>query len=111
MDTLTRYRELVKDIIREHARYTPSNAEIEVETIFDESNDHYELIHIGWSGSHRIQGAVIHIDIRNGKIWIQFDGTADGVATELVAAGVPKDHIVLAWKPPNRRKDTDYAVA
>lgn len=111
MDTLNYYREAVKKLICDHARYTPSNADVEVEVIFDDSNNHYELVHSGWSGHRRIHGAVIHIDIRNEKIWIQFDGTADGVATELVAAGVPKDHIVLAWKPAHRRQDTDYAVA
>jgi XisI protein len=111
METLEHYREVIKNVIRKHARCTPSTAEVEIETIFDDSNDHFELVHSGWNGSHRIHGAVIHIDIRNGKIWIQFDGTADGVATELVAAGIPKEQIVLAWKPAHRRQDTEYAVA
>lgn len=111
MDTIERYRNVIKDIIRGHIQDTPSVGEVEVEVVFDDAQDHYELIHTGWTGNHRIQGAVIHIDIRNDKIWIQFDGTADGVATELVAAGIPKDRIVLAWKPLHRRPDTGYAVA
>ncbi|HEX7447902.1 MAG TPA: element excision factor XisI family protein [Pirellulales bacterium] len=32
----------------------------------------------------------IHVDIRGGKIWIQHDGTEDGIADRLVEAGVPK---------------------
>ena len=111
MDTLTEYRELIKRLIAAHAGEIGSTAEVEYELIFDEGNDHYELMHTGWNGMHRIHGSVIHVDIRNGKFWIQFDGTYDGIATELTAAGVPKDHIVLAWKPAIRRKDTDYAIA
>ena len=35
----------------------------------------------------------------------------DGVAEELVEAGIPRDHIVLAFRAPEIRKYTDYAVA
>lgn len=45
------------------------------------------------------------------KIWIQHDGTEDGVANDLVKAGVPRDQIVLAFKSPDLRQHTDFAVA
>jgi XisI protein. len=35
-------------------------------------------------------GAIVHIRLIDGKIWIQYDGTEEGVATELLEAGVPK---------------------
>ena len=35
----------------------------------------------------------------------------DGIANELVAAGVPHDCIVLAFKSPEMRKHTDFAVS
>lgn len=81
------------------------------EVIFDESNDHYELIYAGWNGPYRIHGSVLHLDIRQGKVWIQHDGTADGIAEELVRAGIPRDRIGLAFKPPEIRPHTDFAVA
>jgi hypothetical protein len=30
---------------------------------------------------------------------------------ELVAAGIPKERIVLGFKPPEQRKHTEFAVA
>ena len=66
------------------------------------------MLYIGWEGPKRIHGTVIHIDIHEGKIWIHHDGT--GVAEDLVAAGVPRDHIVLGWHTPELRKHTPYAV-
>lgn len=33
------------------------------------------------------------------KTWIQRDGTEYGITNELVAAGIPKDKIVLAFHP------------
>ena len=34
----------------------------------------------------------------------------DGITDELVAAGVPKDKIVLVFHPPEIREHTGYAV-
>jgi hypothetical protein len=45
----------------------------------------------------------------DGKIWIHYDGIEDGITDELVAGGVPKDHIVLAFHPPYVRQHTEYA--
>jgi hypothetical protein len=110
-DETARYRKLIKEIIREYARFKPSAGDIETEVIFDDASDHYELIHTGWTPMTRVHGAVIHIDIRNGKIILQHDGTPDAIAEILVERGVPRDRIVLAFKPPEMRPDTGFAVA
>lgn len=111
MDNLEHYRKVIRELIQKYAQYQPSRGDVQIEVIFDESNDHYELIYAGWNLPYRIHGSVLHIDIRNGKVWIQHDGTEDGVAEELVEAGIPRDHIVLAFKPPEIRPHTTFAVA
>jgi hypothetical protein len=111
METIEQYRRTVREIVEYYAGFPPSVGDVQVETIFDEANDHYELMYSGWSGSHRIHGPVIHIDIRDGKVWIQHDGTEDGVAEMLVEKGIPRDRIVLAFKPPEIRPYTGFAVA
>ena len=111
MDTLDRDRQIIRDLILSNANYKSSVGEVEVEVIFDESNDHYELMHTGWIGIRRIHGPLLHIDIRNGKIWIQHDGTEDGIAEDLVEAGITRERIVLAFKHPSRRSLSDYAVS
>ena len=45
------------------------------------------------------------------EFWIQRDGTEYGIAQELVDAGIPKERIVLAFKSPELRKLTEFAVA
>jgi ketopantoate reductase len=111
MDRVREYRDIVKRIITEYAQFKPSYGEINVETIFDEERDHYELVYEGWKPSERVHGSVIHVDIRNGKVWIQHDGTEEGIAEELVEAGIPRDHIVLGFHSPEIRKHTKFAVA
>jgi hypothetical protein len=111
MDTLNQYRRIIRSIIEEYAHYKPVNIDAEDEIILDEANDHYELMRMGWDGWKRVHGSVLHIDIRDGKIWIQHDGTEDGIANELLKAGVPHEHIVLAFKHPDVRHHTDFAMA
>lgn len=111
MDELTQYRQIIKDTINEYAQYQPAQGEVEIETIFDDAKNHYELMYNGWNGPYRLHGSVLHIDIRNDKVWIQYDGTEEGVANKLVEAGIPKNRIVLAYKSPKARQHLDFALA
>lgn len=111
MDRLNQYRGIIRELIQRYAAYQPARGDVQIEVIFDESNDHYELMYAGWNGPYRIHGSVLHIDIRDGKVWIQHDGTEDGVAEELVKAGIDREHIVLAFKSPDIRPHTGFAVA
>ncbi|KAM3102458.1 XisI protein [Phormidesmis sp. 146-12] len=66
---------------------------------------------IGWNRGERIHSCLIHISIEKGKVWIQRDGTEDGIANELIAAGIPKTAIVLGFHEPEIRPFTGFAVA
>jgi hypothetical protein len=103
------YRELVQTILKSHSIHH-SNDNTEVQLIFDSERDHYQVLHLGWEELRRVYGCIIHVDIKDGKIWIQRDGTEVGVANELVAAGVPKQDIVLGFHAPYKRKFTEFAV-
>ncbi len=45
------------------------------------------------------------------KIWVEEDRTMYGFVDELLAAGVPRADIVLAFQPPKMRQYTEFAVA
>ena len=110
MDRIDQYREIVCRVIEQYASWKPSNGQIDAEAIIDRSKDHYEVMHVGWDGVNRVHGCVIHLDIIGGKIWVQYDGTNRPVADELVAAGVPREDIVLGFQPAKVRQHTDFAV-
>lgn len=103
------YSELVQKILQGHLQ-NPLTPETETQLIFDRERDRYQVIHLGWQGQKRVYGCLIHLEIKEGKIWIQRDGTEIGVANELVAAGIPKHDIVLAFKSPYMRQFTSYAT-
>jgi hypothetical protein len=110
MDRLDRYREIVRRLIEEYAGYKPSHGQIETEAIVGPDKDHYEVMHVGWDGQRRVHGSVVHVDIIDGKVWIQYDGTSHPIAEEMVAAGIPREDIVLAFHPAEVRVHTGYAV-
>lgn len=111
MDKINKYVQIIKDILTEDAKFKPSHGEIEPFLVFDDEHHSYQLMLIGWSGTWRMHAAVIHVRLINGKIWIEEDGTGEGIANVLVAAGVPKEDIVLAFHPPIKRPFTEFAVA
>ena len=112
MDKVARYREILRRVIEEYASYKPANGEIETEAVIDPSRDHYEVMHVGWdSRKSRVHGSVIHLDLINDKVWVQYDGTNRPVVDELLAAGIPREDIVLAFHPAELRHHTEFAVA
>ncbi len=110
MDRLNNYRKLIEEIITNHTIIPYKHGDLKFETVFDRSSDRYLLMILGRYNKKYEHGCLIHMDLIEGKIWIQRDGTEVGVANELVEAGVPKEHIVLGFKSPELRKDTEFAV-
>jgi hypothetical protein len=55
--------------------------------------------------------AVLHFDIKDGKIWLQHNATDTDVGQELIEMGVAKEDIVLGLHPPYKRPYTGYGVA
>jgi len=68
------------------------------------------LISTGWHKEYRMYGCLIHMDIKNGKIWIEYDGTEYGIAKELLELGGLKQDIVLAFQHPSLRRHTEFAL-
>jgi hypothetical protein len=111
MDTLNEYRNIIEKVLKGYLDISYANADIENEIITDRANDRYVLMSVGWENVRRIHGCVVHIDIIDGMIWIQRDGTEEGIATELEKDGIPKNKIVLGFHEPDVRQHTGYAVA
>ena len=111
MDTLDTYRQIVQQVLAMYADIPYAYGDIHTEVVCDCNADRYLLMTVGWDQDARVHGCLVHVDIIDGKFWIQRDGTEYGIAGYLEDAGVPKNEIVLAWHPPEVRQHTEYAVA
>jgi len=113
MDKLTTYRNLIQRLLTEYAALVNRQPTPGVETlcIFDEERDHYLLVTVGWAQNHRVRNTTLYVRLRDGKFWIEEDWTEEGIAMDLLHAGVPKDDIVLAFQPPEMRPLIEFATA
>ena len=110
MDQLNRYRDIVRRLVEEYASYKPAYGDIRTEAVVDREHDHYEVMQVGWHDGRRVHGSIIHIDIRDGKVWIEHNGADARIGEELVAAGIPRNDIVLGFHPAELRPQTSYGV-
>lgn len=110
MAKLDTYRGYVRHILEQYSQYKPAFGDVEMELVIDLERDHYQLLSVGWNNLHRVHGTLIHIDLKQDQVWIQHDGTEGGIAHELVALGVPKEDIVLAFHAPYKRPYTGFGT-
>jgi hypothetical protein len=110
MDTLTQDRNLIEQLLNAHQQSVNSNNDIAYEVVFDREHDRYLLLSVGWQGGRRVHYCLIHVDILDGKFWIQKDNTEYGIGNQLLEAGVEKDRIVPAFYHISHRQNMEYAV-
>ena len=113
MDKLTEYPKLIKRILTEYVELSNRNSNLDIETflIVDEQKSHYIWMNLGWQNKERVSGMTVYVRIRKDKFWIEEDWTENGIATDLIREGVPKEDIVLAFHEPKMRQYTEFAVA
>ena len=111
MDKLEQFRGIIKKILTDYYQLNVKspNCTDEVALVFDDTHHHYLLLVMGWNKDERIKSILIHLRLKNRKIWIEEDWTEEGVATDLLQEGVSRDDIVLAFHPPQVRHYTEFA--
>jgi XisI protein/XisH protein len=111
MDKVEKYRESVRELITRYASEDSSSQDVDVELVVDVQHDHYQWMNVGWEGLNRVYRCIVHLDIKDGKVWLQQNLTDRNPAEELVEMGVAREDIVLGLHPPYKRPYTDYGVA
>ncbi|MBD2328804.1 element excision factor XisI family protein [Alkalinema sp. FACHB-956] len=112
MDRVNEYRTIIQRVMADYYQlYSRSkNPDLETLLLCDGSQDQYLLMRLGWEGDRRVNRNVIHLRLRDGKVWVEEDWTEQGVATDLLAAGVEREAIVLGFQPPHVREFTEFAA-
>jgi hypothetical protein len=111
MAAIDREQAIIERVLCERARFYAKPDEFRTLTVFDREQGQFLLTDEGWDGYERIHSTWAHIEVCDGKIWIQQDDTQDGLANDLIAAGIPQSQIVLGFKHPMMRPDTEFAIA
>lgn len=111
MDKLQRYQQIIRETLNEQAHPYCHSDDVDTLVICDTEHNHYQLTYIGWEDQQRIFNLILHFDIKDGKIWIQHNGTEVSVAQRMVEKDVAKSDIVIGFHSPFKRQFSGYAVA
>jgi hypothetical protein len=105
------YHALVRELLAaDAATIQPSHGAVTPLLLIDEAQGSYLVLYIGWSGDVRHHDIIVHLRIVGDKIWIEHDGTPEGMATLLRARGVPADDLVLGFQHARKRPLSGFAV-
>ena len=115
MDKLNQYRATIQQSIEEYVKrsgYTPSGSEqVEMQVLTDPKHDHYQVVLVGWENRRRVYSPIFHLDIKDGKIWVQQNVSDYDLIQEIMDKGIPKSDIVLAFQSVLLRQHSGFAVA
>ncbi|MFN4253598.1 MAG: XisI protein [Saprospiraceae bacterium] len=112
MDKIAGLKSAIKKVLHQYMRERPlPDSEVAYKVIADDAQGQYQLLVMGWQQRRRIYHVLFHLEILEGKIWIQEDNTEDSMAELLVQEGVPANAIVLGYFSPFHRRQTAFAPA
>lgn len=112
MDKIKKYEKYILSILKEYTKIKYANLNAENQLLTDKENRRYQIVTIGWDKEGQfVHDTPLHLDIINGKIWIQRNMTEIDLGQEFVNMGVPKSDIVIGFLSPEIREYSDYAVA
>ncbi len=112
MDKVEKYEKIIIDYFEALAERRNKNPNpTKVQIIADVQRKHYQLMKIGWNDYKYTHFCMFHLDIIDGKVWIQENRTEILIDEELVERGIPKHDIVPGFLHPSERKYTEYATA
>lgn len=69
-----------------------------------------QLAGTNFENQKRVYGSMMHLDIKNEKIWIQENTTEIDIALEWMEMGIPKHDMIIGFYTLKMRQLTDFGV-
>jgi len=111
VETVDRLREAIQAVFIEWEELPRIPSHWKIVSVQDRMHDRYTLQHVDFAKNRYDINLLAYLEIRDGKIWILTDNTEEGIATDLVRVGIPKQQIVLGFYSPALREVGEFAVA
>ena len=109
--TLAQYQQAIASVFQEWENLPAAGSSFRIVGVLDNPRNRYLLEHVEQGDAAPVARTLAYLEISQGKIWVQVDNTEVGIATQLVAAGIPKSQIVLGFYPPAMRQLGEFALA
>ena len=97
VDKLNHYRQVLQQVIEHHAGMPAEPAHIESLPICDAVHGDYLLMDVDRSPKGCPGNIVVHLRLKDGKVHVERDGIEDGIAQDLIDAGIAPEDIVFTF--------------
>lgn len=111
MGKIEKYKQILQVALDEYASRRPVNMpEVERHLITNPEQSQFVLFSVGWHGARYLHQCLIHVQIRESKIWIHQDLTDPGLMERLMEKGVLEEDLVLAFVPVYERLELEAVL-
>jgi hypothetical protein len=110
MEKLAQFQAVIKQVLGEYVALIQKHTKHEAYLVEDPIQLHYLVYQNLWQGCSRSYGCLVHVRIKNEKIYVEYDGTDEAFADVFVEYGISKQDIVLAFHAPSKRPYTGFGV-
>jgi hypothetical protein len=111
MDKVEKYRQTLRQELDKYASRKPVNMpEATRQLIVSGDENQFVLFSIGWHGTRHIHQCLIHVQIKEGKIWVHHDLTDPGLLERLAERGIPEEDLILAFVPEHERVEQEAVL-
>ena len=106
------YRQVIVQFLHEQSQKSLKDDHVNQQLVIDQEHDHYLLLWVGWNHDEtkREYLVLFHLDLIDGKVWLQQNQTELLVDQVLVERGVLPQDIVLGLLPTFSRQHSGYGV-
>ncbi len=114
MESMNQYRDIIHRLLADYHSFLTemTKTDVDTEVLCDDLSGQYMIMRIGWRAGTRVHRPLFYLRLKCGKIYVEEDWTKEGIANELIQAGISASNIVLAFNPPELRTETPlFAVA
>ncbi|MEI6410110.1 MAG: XisI protein [Bacteroidota bacterium] len=115
MDKINQYRSIIKKALETYLSSVGTNTDeadsVDLQLLFDDIHNHYQVLMVGWENHKRVYAPIFHLDIKDGKIWVQQNVSDYDLIQQIMDMGVPQTDIVLAFQSSLLRQFSGFAVA
>lgn len=97
MDSQRNYAEILTRVLRQAATPQPRLQPLRISAVCDAEAGQFLIILTGWDKDRWLNTILFHARLANGKVIIEDDNFEEGIAADLIAAGIAVDDIVTSF--------------
>lgn len=105
MDRLKKYQTAIIKLVNAQAAIAQNSIDqTQTQAVLDTKNHHYLLLQLGWEEDVFLHHCLLHIDLKDGKVWVQQNWMDIDLEALLEAGGIDKSDIVAGFLPDFERQ-------